>query len=75
MGREANLYVSSFSGLVKVGKEVEGGEWMPRGDSRLLRAAWSAPDDSANREGVGEGRKLTCTFKFSWSDESERRGG
>lgn len=32
-----------------MGREV-GGKWRARGDSRLLRAVWGVPEDSARRE-------------------------
>lgn len=37
------------AGLMKAGREVAG-EWRSKGDSRLLRTAWSAPEDSKNRD-------------------------
>lgn len=46
--KEANLCGSGSTILMTVGGEVVG-EWMSSGDSRLLRAAWHAPEDSAGR--------------------------
>lgn len=43
-GREANLYNSGSSGLMKVK-----GEWSSRGDCRVLRPAWCAPEDSGEQ--------------------------
>jgi hypothetical protein len=46
-GRKVYLYGSGSTGLMKVGGE-EGREWRSPWDSRLLRAALLAPEDSAS---------------------------
>jgi hypothetical protein len=40
---DSYLYGSGFTGLMKVGGEMKG-EWRSLWDSRLLRAAWLAPE-------------------------------
>ena len=43
-------------------------------DSRLLRAALLAPEDSASREGKWRKRRLSICFRIHRSDEGGWRG-
>ena len=68
------MYGSEFEGLMKVCREVSG-EWRSARDRRLFRAAGSAPEVPASREGVW-GNLVKCVWvRISRFDEGGWRGG
>jgi hypothetical protein len=64
----AVLCASGTSGLMKVEGEVSRDKKLPK-DSRLLRATWFGPEDSANREDVWVQGSLHLWFRRLSFDE------
>lgn len=67
-GREGNLYVSGFTGLMKVGREMWV-EWRSTIDSRLFKAPWDAPPQVFSPESLlifFSAEILSMNHVFSW---------